>query len=82
MSRPFSYNDENFTVIGNILFVHFRFNKAIVADTPITIRVPDAIRKRMVSTGNYFNISPNEYGNYGYFVYGSITSDGYFIFFK
>jgi hypothetical protein len=59
MSRPFSYNDENFTVIGNILFVHFRFNKAIVANTPITIRVPDAIRKRMVSTGNYFTISPN-----------------------
>ena len=80
MSRPFSYNDENFTVIGNILFVHFRFNKAIVADTPITIRVPDAIRKRMVSTGNYFVTSPNEYGNNGYFVYGSITSDGYFIF--
>lgn len=22
MSRPFSYNDENFTVIGNILFAH------------------------------------------------------------
>lgn len=46
MSRPFSYNDENFTVIGNILFVHFRFNKAILAGTPITIRVPDAIRKK------------------------------------
>lgn len=23
MSRPFSYNDENFTVIDNLLFVHF-----------------------------------------------------------
>ena len=22
MSRPFSYNDENFTVIGNMLFLH------------------------------------------------------------
>lgn len=22
MSRPFTYNDENFTVIGNILFIH------------------------------------------------------------
>lgn len=22
MSRPFSYNDENFTVIGNTLFIH------------------------------------------------------------
>lgn len=80
MSRPFSYNDENFTVIGNILFVHFRFNKAIVANTPITIRVPDAIRKRIVSIGNSFTISRNEYGKHGYFAYGSITSDGYFIF--
>lgn len=25
MSRPFSYNDENFTVIGNLLFVHFKY---------------------------------------------------------
>ena len=24
MSRPFSYNDENFTVIGNMLFCHFK----------------------------------------------------------
>lgn len=22
MSRPFSYNDESFTVIGNMLFIH------------------------------------------------------------
>lgn len=22
MSRPFSYNDENFTIIGNVPFVH------------------------------------------------------------
>lgn len=29
MSRPFSYNDENFTVIGNMLFVH----KGETADT-------------------------------------------------
>lgn len=24
MSRPFSYNDENFTVIGNICFIHLK----------------------------------------------------------
>lgn len=29
MSRPFSYNDENFTVIGNVLFIHIRVNKEI-----------------------------------------------------
>lgn len=26
MSRPFSYNDENFTVIGNMLFIHRHYN--------------------------------------------------------
>lgn len=29
MSRPFSYNDENFTVIGNLLFCHIRITKDI-----------------------------------------------------
>lgn len=33
MSRPFSYNDENFTVIGNILFCHIMVTKAVKADT-------------------------------------------------
>lgn len=37
MSRPFSYNDENFTVIDNILFVHFSdttaLNKGETANT-------------------------------------------------
>lgn len=28
MSRPFSYNDENFTVIDNLLFIHFRDDNA------------------------------------------------------
>lgn len=27
MSRPFSYSDKNFTVIGNVLFVHFRYDE-------------------------------------------------------
>nr|DAW89471.1 MAG TPA: hypothetical protein [Caudoviricetes sp.] len=38
MSRPFSYNDENFTVIGNILFVHIYIGKKAyeVGDTLIT----------------------------------------------
>lgn len=27
MSRPFSYNDENFTVIGNMLFGHIKIPK-------------------------------------------------------
>ena len=33
MSRPFSYNDENFTVIGNILFCHIMVTNEVNADT-------------------------------------------------
>lgn len=43
MSRPFSYNDKNFTVIGNMLFIHICYNYnvspgAIIADVPLAIR--------------------------------------------
>lgn len=51
MSRPFSYNDENFTVIGNMLFVHIRDGKARKASEPI-IEVPPAIFSHMVTYGN------------------------------
>lgn len=51
MSRPFSYNDENFTVIGNMLFVHIRDSKAHKAGEPV-IEVPPAIISRMVTYGN------------------------------
>lgn len=51
MSRPFSYNDENFTVIGNLLFVHIRDSKAHKCDEP-TIEIPPAIISRMVTYGN------------------------------
>lgn len=33
MSRPFSYNDDNFTVIGNVLYVHFKYDDAAEAGT-------------------------------------------------
>lgn len=47
MSRPFSYNDENFTVIGNVLFVHFKYEKAANPDT-ILIEIPPAICDRLL----------------------------------
>ena len=39
MSRPFSYNDENLTVIGNMLFIHHHYNDVffhglILVDVP------------------------------------------------
>ena len=51
MSRPFSYNDENFTVIGNLLFVHILDSKAHKADEPI-IEIPPAIFSRMLTYSN------------------------------
>lgn len=46
MSRPFSYNDENFTVIGNVLFVHIIDNKASNTDEPV-VEIPPAIFERL-----------------------------------
>lgn len=51
MSRPFSYNDENFTVIGNLLFVHIRDSKEHKAGEPL-IEIPPAIISRMVTYSN------------------------------
>lgn len=51
MSRPFSYNDENFTVIGNLLFVHIQDSKAHEAGEPV-IEIPPAIFSRMITYGN------------------------------
>lgn len=46
MSRPFSYNDENFTVIGNILYVHFKYEEAATPET-LLIEIPPAICDRL-----------------------------------
>ena len=47
MSRPFSYNDENFTVIGNLLFCHIRITKEIPA-TKAIVELPSAIATRLI----------------------------------
>lgn len=47
MSRPFSYNDDNFTVINNLLFCHIKMGKDFEASAPI-IEVPPAIVKRLL----------------------------------
>ena len=58
MSRPFSYNDENFTVIGNILFVHFNDIRGREAGEPI-IEVPPEIFKRLYGYTNVVSSSLN-----------------------
>lgn len=60
MSRPFSYNDENFTVIGNLLFVHIHDSEAHKANDPI-IEIPPAIISRMVTYGNVVTNSEKAY---------------------
>lgn len=56
MSRPFSYNDENFTVIGNVLFVHIIDNKARKQFEPV-VEVPPAIFERLKTYTNFCIIS-------------------------
>lgn len=65
MSRPFSYNDKNFTVIGNLLFVHIPDSEAHKADEPI-IEIPPAIIRRMVTYGNVVVESAKAYYGGGY----------------
>lgn len=52
MSRPFSYNDENFTVIGNMLFIHI-CNKYLAFPGKILANVPLAIRNRVYHYESY-----------------------------
>ena len=56
MSRPFSYNDENFTVIGNILFLHIMMISEIDYDT-IIIEIPPEIYHRLTIRSIIGNLS-------------------------
>ena len=53
MSRPFSYDDENFTVIGNMLFVHIKITEAIRAGGNV-IEIPTEIFNRLAYYSNVF----------------------------
>lgn len=55
MSRPFSYNDENFTVIGNVLFCHIKITKKVLKTEPI-VEIPPAIYARMLFTTQRLNM--------------------------
>lgn len=52
MSRPFSYNDEQFTVIGNMLFIHVHYNYMFFSGQIIAF-VPQEIRNRVYHYENY-----------------------------
>ena len=53
MGRPFSYSDENFTVVGNVLFCHIEIKKAVLKKSPI-VEIPPAIRDHMLFTTQRF----------------------------
>lgn len=53
MSRPFSYNDENFTVIGNMLFVHIKITEAIRPGGNV-IEIPTEIVNHLAYHSNVF----------------------------
>lgn len=46
MSRPFSYNDENFTVIGSLLIIHVPYSGVLKMNESIC-DVPPEIVKRL-----------------------------------
>ena len=48
MSRPFSYNDENFTVIGNVLFCHIEVSH--VEPNSNIAEIPPAIYNRLLQS--------------------------------
>lgn len=62
MSRPFSYSDKNFTVIGNVLFIHFRYDEGALPNTRLC-EIPPAIYDRLLF---YKNVGASCYPVDGY----------------
>jgi len=57
LSRPFSYNDENFTVMGNTLFVHVDIGTKKINKGGIIGTIPPAIYDRLVNYNSIVTIS-------------------------
>lgn len=75
MSRPFSYNDENFTVIGNVLFIHVYVNN--VSANEHIVQIPNEIGKRCVQKSAIgFLQGVTSYNSHGYQFNGVITYEG------
>lgn len=52
MSRPFSYNDNDLTVIGNMLFIHISY-PYLIFPGKILKKIPYEISKRVYHYENY-----------------------------
>lgn len=74
MSRPFSYNDENFTVIGNVVFVHVRFGQ--VKPLQKIVEIPYEIGRRLLyKTAMGFLQFDDKYGKQGYQFNGTVICE-------
>ena len=76
MSRPFSYNDENFTVIGNILFVHANIGGNAYTVGQELVTIPQAIFTRMTTYNQQAAISNKFTGGSGFGIGVTCTEDG------
>ena len=71
MSRPFSYNDENFTVIGNVVFVHVLVGQ--VKPLQKIVEIPYEIGRRLLhKTAMGFLQLVDKYANQGYQFNGTV----------
>lgn len=76
MSRPFSYNDENFTVIGNILFVHVDIGGDAYTVGQTLCTIPQAIFNRMTTYNQQAAVSNKFTGGSGSSIGVTCTEDG------
>ena len=76
MSRPFSYNDENFTVIGNILFLHLNIRATAYSVGDKLGTIPPAIYERMASVNLQGCVSNNAIGAYSGFISIYVNKNG------
>ena len=81
MSRPFSYNDENFTVIGNVLFCHIKVVKNTSAGNEI-IKIPPAIADRLLHSTSHASTVVSDFNKAGLkdFTLYVRTADSYYYF--
>ena len=73
MSRPFSYNDDNFTVIGNVLFIHV-YVSAVKAKEHI-VEIPYEIGKRIIQKSAIGFLQAIVYNINGHQFNGLITNE-------
>lgn len=76
MSRPFSYNDENFTVIGNILFVHVNIGGDSYSVGKKLVTIPYALFTRMTTYNQQASLSNKFTGGSGSSIGVTCTEDG------